>query len=93
MILNHEKNTNPLLYEAKVGCMNCDSVEVLGIKKGKQVDDWIKTEKVKCTNCQCLETLQSWKQYLAGRAMITQILKMSEKEEDVEGKGRFGHFG
>lgn len=92
MILNHEKNTDISLYEAKVGCMNCDSVEILGVKKGSLVDAWVKSEKIKCQNCQCLETLQSWKQYLAGRAMITQIIKMSEKEEDVEGK-RLGHIG
>lgn len=92
MILNHEKNIDPAIYEAKVGCMNCDSVEILGVKKGSLVDAWVKSEKIKCQNCQCLETLQSWKQYLAGRAMITQIIKMSEKEEDVEGK-RLGHIG
>lgn len=93
MMLNHEKNTDPALYDAKVGCINCDSVEVLGIKKGSLVDEWIKTQKVKCHNCQCLETLQSWKQYMAGRAMLSQIIELSKKEEDVEARNRFGHFG
>jgi len=92
MILNHEKNTDPTLYEVKVGCTNCDSVEVLGVKKGKLVDEWIKIQKIKCHNCNCVETLQSWKQYMAGRAMLSQIIELSKKEEDVESK-RFGHIG
>jgi len=92
MMLNHEKNTNPTLYDARVGCTNCDAVKIIGVKKGNLVDAWIKTEKIKCHNCECLETLQSWKQYLAGRAMLSQIIKMSEKEEDIELK-RFGHIG
>lgn len=92
MMLNHEKNTDPALYEAKIGCMNCDAVRIIGIKKGSPVDEWLKTQKVKCHNCECIETLQSWKQYLAGRAMLSQLIKMSEKEEDIESK-RFGHIG
>ena len=91
MILNHEKIMDITLYEAKVGCINCDSIKIIGIKKGSLVDEWLKTQKVKCHNCECLETLQSWKQYMAGRAMLSQIIELSKKEEDIESR-RFGHI-
>ena len=86
------KTIDPLMYEGKVGCFNCDHIYIIEVKKGKQVDDFLKDSKLKCIKCECLETLQPWKQYLAGRAMMAQIMELSKREEDIESR-KVSHFG
>jgi len=80
-------------YEAKVGCFNCDHVCMIQVKKGLEIDKFIKDTKYKCRRCECIETLQSWKQYLAGRALVSQIMELSQKEEDIESKKGMSHIG
>jgi len=91
--LYHNKDKiDPESYFAKVGCHNCEDITVIQIKKGKKVDEWLKEEKALCKICGCGEVLQSWRQFLAGRAMLTQLMELANKEEDIEGK-KLGHYG
>jgi len=41
-------------YNVNVYCSNCDSLEVLKIKKGKKVSVFLNDEMPDCSNCNCL---------------------------------------
>ena len=41
-------------YSVNVYCSNCDSLEVLKIKKGKKVSVFLNDEMPDCNNCDCL---------------------------------------
>lgn len=91
-IYHNKEKIDPESYHAKVGCVNCEDITVINVKRGKQVDEWIKEEKFKCQICGCLETVQSWRPFLAGRAMLAQMMEMAKREEELEGK-KLGHYG
>jgi len=78
-------------YRVKVGCINCDTVKLLDILKGKPVDIFVVEEKVKCPVCECIETVVSYNAYRAQKAMMSQIMNMAKQEADMEGKGH-GHY-
>ncbi len=87
-----KKKIPPTNYRAKVGCFNCDNIEIINVKLGIPVDKFCFDEKLKCGKCQCVETIQSWTQYKAGKAMMNQIMQMAKSEEDAQGKGQ-RHYG
>ena len=90
--IGDNKKVDPKKYETKVGCANCDYVYLIQVEKGLEVDKFIKDTKYKCERCECIETLQSWRQYLAGRAMLRQLMDFSQKDEDIESK-KLDHYG
>ncbi len=78
-------------YRVKVGCINCDAIELLDILKGKPIDMFVVEEKVKCPECECIETIVSYNAYRAQKAMMSQIMSMAKQEADMEGKSH-GHY-
>jgi len=85
------ENTDPKFYLAKIGCPNCEDIHVIKVEKGKYVGQWIKEQKLKCQLCQCIDTVQTWRHFLAERSMLSQMMEVAKKEEDVEGK-KFGYY-
>ncbi len=79
-------------YRAKIGCINCDTVKLIDIIKGKPVDLWCSEGKVKCPHCECLETLVSYQAYKAQKAMMNQIMAMAKQEAESNGK-KLDHYG
>ncbi len=90
-LYNDGKPIDPKNYRAKVGCINCDAIKLLDIKKGKPIDIWITEEKCKCPHCECLETLVSYQTWKAQKAMMHQIVQMAKAESEGEGRGH-GHY-
>jgi len=78
-------------YRVKVGCINCDTIKLLDILKGKPIDIFVFEEKVKCPICECLETIVSYNAYRAQKAMMSQIMNMAKQEAETEGKSH-GHY-
>ena len=94
-MIEHLYNTKPLdpkNYRAKVGCINCEGIELIDILKGKPIDIWCNEKKVKCSACECLETLISYNAYKAQKAMMNQIMQMAKQEADGDAKN-LGHYG
>ncbi len=90
----HDDNApiDPKNYRAKIGCINCDTVNLIDILKGKPVDLWCTEGKLKCPKCECLETMVSYQAYKAQKAMMNQIMAMAKQEADNEGK-KLDHYG
>ncbi len=90
----YDDNTpiDPKNYRAKIGCINCDTVKLIDIIKGKPVDIWCTEGKIKCPKCECLETIVSYQAYKAQKAMMNQIMQMAKAESDVEDK-KLSHYG
>jgi len=86
-----KKPLDPKNYRVKVGCINCDAIELLDILKGKPIDLFVVEEKVKCPECECIETIVSYNAYKAQKAMMNQIMSMAKQEADMEGKAH-GHY-
>lgn len=82
---------DPKNYRVKVGCINCDAIKFMDILKGKVVDMFVVEEKVKCPECECIETIVSYNAYRAQKAMMSQIMSMAKQEADMEGKAH-GHY-
>lgn len=80
------ENKDPKVYLAKIGCPNCEDIRVIKVEKGKYVGQWIKEHKLKCNLCQCVDTVQTWRHFLAERAMLAQMMEVAKNEENVEGK-------
>jgi len=87
-----KKKILPTSYKAKVGCFNCDHMQIINVKLGIPVDKFCVDGKLKCDKCQCIETIQSWTQYKAGKAMMNQIMQMAKAEEEISSKGH-KHYG
>ena len=47
----YDDNTpiDPKNYRAKIGCINCDTINLIDILKGKPVDAWCTEGKLKCS--------------------------------------------
>ncbi len=90
-INDYTKQLDPKKYRVKVGCMNCDTIELLDILKGKLIDIFIVEEKIKCPMCECIETLVPYNAYKAQKAMLNQIMNMAKHEAEEEGRGH-GHY-
>lgn len=79
-------------YRVKVGCINCDSVGLTDILKGKPIEIFVVEQKIKCPICECIETLIPYNAYKAQKAMMNQIMNMAKHEAGEEGKDH-GHYG
>lgn len=90
-INDHSKPLDPKNYRVKVGCINCDAIELLDILKGKPIDIFVIEKKVKCSICECLESIVSYNTYKAQKAMLSQIVNMAKQEADIEGRNH-GHY-
>lgn len=90
--LYNKTSDNKDNYKVKVGCPNCEDVSVIEVIKAMKVDEWLKDKKTPCKVCGCIDTLQSWRQFLAGRAMLSQLVELASKEEGVDGK-KLDHYG
>ena len=78
---------DPKNYRVKVGCINCDTIKLKDILKGKPIDIFIVEQKIKCPVCECIETLIPYNAYKAQKAMLNQIMNMAKQEAEEEGKG------
>ena len=85
-LYDDNKPIDPKNYRAKIGCINCDTINLIDILKGKPVDAWCTEGKLKCPKCECLETIVSYHAYKAQKAMMNQIMAMAKQEADNEGK-------
>ncbi len=83
---------DPKNYRAKIGCINCDTIKLIDIIKGKPVDIWCTEGKIKCSKCECLETIVSYQAYKAQKAMMNQIMQMAKAEDDTENK-KMNYYG
>jgi hypothetical protein len=80
-------------YRVKVGCINCDSVGLTDILKGKPIDIFIVEEKIKCPVCECIESLIPYNAWKAQKAMMNQIMNMAKHEAEAEESGKgHGHY-
>lgn len=86
------KPIDPKNYRAKVGCINCETIRLIDVLKGKPVDIWCSDKKVKCPVCECIETMVSYQAYKAQKAMMNQIMQMAKQEAETDGKN-LGHYG
>lgn len=90
-IREYSKPLDPKNYRVKVGCINCDTIELLDILKGKPIDIFVVEEKVKCPVCECIETMISYNAYKAQKAMLNQIVNMAKQDAELEGRTH-GHY-
>jgi len=88
---DYNKPLDPKNYRVKVGCINCDTIELLDILKGKPIDIFVVEEKVKCPVCECIETMISYNAYKAQKAMLNQIMSMAKQDAELEGRTH-GHY-
>lgn len=90
-LYDDNKPIDPKNYRVKLGCINCEEIRLMDIIKGKAIDVFLSKEKIKCPQCECLETLVSYNTFKAQKAMMNQIMQMAKQEEEMEGKN-LGHY-
>ncbi len=79
-------------YAGKIGCLNCDYVQVVYIKKGVTTTDYLEKIRPSCGKCGCRETVRMYTEYSATKDLVKEFIMNAHHMESHEEEKEHDHF-